>query len=310
MSRSTALPGLAALLALAGCFQIPVESCQLMCTPEVGCPGDMTCLPQQGLCVSAGVTMCMPSDAGGGSAPPMLCHGSLPCFPLPDPVRANIVLLLWPDSLPTAGSPVTIWRDESGHNNNAYATYPATAPPHVIADGVQLDTTQVGSGFEVQDSPTLDLGSGDFAIIVVAGLSAQSDTITLFAKADGVRTDSRKVMLRYFPTSPSTGVPQGFVDDTELTSTAEISEPSVGVYDLRRTGDHVDVRFNGIPQVSADLPTGISTTNTETLYLGTANIGTYTADTLEAAIIVRGSIASTDLDNLESYLTMLFAMGN
>jgi hypothetical protein len=206
---------------------------------------------------------------------------------------------------------VTIWHDQSGHNNNAYAAYPS-APPHVIADGVQLDQSQIGDGFEVLDSPTLDLGSGDFAVIVVAGLKAQSDTITLFSKSDGVFSGSRKIQLRYFPTSPSTGVPQGFVNDTEIASDTEqeIPEPSVRVYDLRRTGDHVEVRSNGSTYVSADLPAGTSTTNSETLYLGTGNIGTYAADTLEAVIIVRGSIASTDLDDLESYLTMLFAMGS
>src|SRR6185312_11957437 len=99
-------------------------------------------------CVSPN-TMCVPLtdastdglDAGGTDAeggvslpPQMLCHNGS-CFPLSDTLRANLVLLLWPSNLPPVGSPVSIWSDQSGKGNDAYALYPS-APPQVIPDGV------------------------------------------------------------------------------------------------------------------------------------------------------------------------------
>jgi hypothetical protein len=59
----------------------------------------------------------------------------------------------------------------------------------------------------------------------------------------------------------------------------------------------------------ADLPAGTSTTNSENIFLGTKALGTYAADTLAAALIVRGSIETNDLDSLESFLT-LFRTGS
>jgi len=309
MSRSAALPGLAALLALTGCFQINAESCRLICTPEVGCPNDMTC-GSQGLCVTPGVEMCAPLPNGDAGPPATLTHNGM-SFTLPAAVAANMVLLLWPDYLDApVGSPVTVWRDESGHRNDAQATYPTTAPPHVIADGVQLDPSQVGSGFEVVNSPSLDLGSGDFAVMVVAGLLAKVNPITLFSKSDSVVTNSRKTVIRYYPSSPSTGTPQGFVDDTQIFSGTDTTQPSVGVYGLRRVADHVDLRLNAGVLMGADLPAGASTTNSEDLYLGTADLETYTADSLEAVIILKGPVTDNDLNDLESYLTAVFRMPN
>jgi hypothetical protein len=318
MSRSAALTATAALLALAGCFQInTVESCQLLCTPGVACPNDMTCLPQpglqQGLCVDSNVRMCAPLQSMDGgtdaSAPAMLAHNGQ-SFTLPPDIRDNLVLLLWPDNLPPdLGAPVPVWHDQSGHGNDAQPVYP-TAPPHVIADGVQLDPSQVGSGFEVQNSPSLDLGSGDFSVIVVAGIPAGIQTVTLFSKADGVASGSRKITIRYTPATLSTGLPQGFLDDKEIEAATVVSQPSVRVYGLRRVGDHVELRSNGGTLASDDVPAGISTTNSESAYLGTASPAGYTVDSLEAAFVVRGSTTTDNLNALESFLTTVFSMGS
>lgn len=251
--------------------------------------------------------MCAPLQGPDGGtdagAPAMLAHNGH-TFSLPPDIRDNLVLLLWPDNLPAGiGTAVPVWLDQSGHGNDAQANYPTAAPPRVIADGVQLDPTQYGSGFVVADSPSLDLGSGDFAVIVVAGLAPKSVNVTLFSKSDAVPTGGRSVVIRYSPLSASTGVPQGIVDDTQIVSDSQVTEPSVNVYGLRRVGDHVDLRLNGGVLKGADLPAGTSTTSSENLYLGTANLGTFSVDSIEAVIVVRGPTTNMDLDSLESFLT-------
>ena len=139
-----------------------------------------------------------------GPVPPeVLCHNGN-CLPLPAEVRANMVLLLWPSNLPAVGSPVDVWPDQSGQGNDAHALYP-TALPHVIPNGVQLDASQRGSGFVVFNSPSLDFGSGDFAVIVVAGLSSSTNTGVVLPK---VGRRSRK-QSSDFPGLGALGVERG-----------------------------------------------------------------------------------------------------
>jgi hypothetical protein len=310
MSRSAALPGLAALLALTGCFQVTLE-CRITCKSNSDCPSDLVCITQQGLCASPAVSMCETSgpDAGPGSPPPSLCiNGNPNCLPLPDAVRANLVLLLWPSNLPAVGEPVKTWVDQSGHHNDAQALYPS-ALPHVIANGVQLDANQVGSGFGVNNSSSLDLGSGDFTVIVVAGLASSTQNATLFVKSDRARVDSRMVALGWLLSSPTTGGPLAYVDDTKLISPIDTPQPSVDVYAIRRATDHVELRLRGTVLASADLAPGTSTTNSENVLLGTSSLDTAAVDSIEAVIVIKGSISAGDLDDLETFLRNLTLPG-
>lgn len=328
MSGTVALTGLTALLALASCFQLNVESCRLICTSNGDCPGDLKCLPgatSQGLCVSPGVTMCGDAsvgatdavvdrmDAGGTDAeagrsgpPSMLCHNGT-CLTLPEDVRSNLVLLLWPSNLPSVGSPVSVWADQSGQGNDAHALS-TTAPPQVISDGVQLDATQSGAGFVVANSPSLDFGLGDFAVIVVAGLSSSTTPVTLFRKWDGARTDSRKISIDWALSSAGSGRPQGTVDDTVVPASTDVPQPSTAAYGLYRSVDHIELHLNGAVLGSNDLPTpGLTTSNPENLYLGVGSQVGNPADSLEAAIAVRGPVGADELGQLEGFLKTVFA---
>jgi hypothetical protein len=327
MSGTAALSGLTALLALASCFQLNIESCRLTCTSSKDCPGDLICLGAatgQRLCASAEVGMCGASvgvtdagvdrmDAGGPDAetgtsgpPSILCHNGI-CLPLPEDIRSNLVLLLWPSNLPTTvGSPVSIWADQSGQGNDAHAL-DTKALPHVIPDGVQLDSTKSGTGFVVVNSPSLDFGSGDFAVIVVAGLSSSTTPVTLFRKSDGLRTNSNQIAIDWVLSSAAAGKPQGTVDDTVISAVVDISQPSVEAYGLYRSTDHVELRLNGSTLGSADLPApGLTTSNPENLYLGVGSMFGTPADSIEAIIAVRGTVGSTELDQLGDFLRTVF----
>lgn len=327
MFRAAAPTALTALLALTGCFQInPIDDCHLLCTVDAGCPGSMTCVSQpgltQGLCTSMPEKMC-PSlqnldagvdakDAGGTDAeagtsgpPGMLCHNGK-CLTLPQDVRSNLVLLLWPSNLPAVGSPVSVWADQSGQGNDAHALSP-TAPPHVIADGVQLDSATPGSGFVVVNSPSLDFGSGDFAVIVVGGLSSSPAPLSFFRKSDGARSNRQQISIDWVLSSTLTGRPQGALDDTTVAASTDFSQPSVEAYTLYRSTDSLELRLNEAVIGTANLPMpGLSTTNAADLYLGVNGMVGSPVDSIEAVVAIRGSISSTELTQLEVFLRTVF----
>ena len=245
-------------------------------------------------------------DGSDGSGPPtVLCHNGS-CLPLPPTIRANLVLLLWPSNLPSIGSPVSVWADQSGQGNDAHALYPS-ALPHVIPDGVKLDPTQLGSGFVVANSPSLDFGSGDFAIIAVAGLSSSATRVSLFQKSDGVRENSRQISIDWALSSSDMGRPQGTVNDTVVVTDRVVPQPSVGAYALQRASNRIELHLNGSVLGGADLPQGISTTNAANVYVGVTNLLGSPADSIEAVIAIRGPIGASDLNDLESFLRTLFA---
>ena len=96
----------------------------------------------------------------------------------------------------------SVLRSPSGTTSPARATTRALSirphPPHVIPNGVQLDPTSWAAASSSVNSPSLDFGSGDFAIIVVAGLASSTTPVTFFQKSDGALA---RTVVRF----PSTG---------------------------------------------------------------------------------------------------------
>jgi hypothetical protein len=328
MSRSAAVLLLAALVTPASCFQYAPKDCQVLCVVgNAACPGSMECLAQAGLNRGIGLcathdTVCPPlsdsgviptdsgaqdaSDAGSSQPPTMLCHNST-CFTLPDSIRSNLVLLLWPSNLPPAGSTVPLWADQSGKANDAHALDPG-AMPTVIPDGVHVDSSRLGTGFVVPDSPSLDFGSGDFALIGVAGISSAMTPTSIVRKSDGARANSRQISIDFALSGSSTALTlqlQGVINDTTIPAVG-VHQPSVAAYTLSRSADHVELHRNGTVFGSADLPAGISTTNTASLYVGVGGPVGSSTDSLEAVIAVRGPVDSIVLNQLESFLYTVF----
>jgi len=326
-----ALAGLGVIWAISGCFNPSYSNCHFTCVTDENCPGSLKCVDNGTglrLCAQAGTMTCAPNntdagadtgamDADGGdgpdgadaetSGPPeVLCHNGK-CFALSPEVRAKLVLLLWPSNLPGVGSPVDVWRDQSGQGNDAHALY-ETALPQVIANGVHLDPNQVGSGFVVANSLSLDFGSGDFTVIVVAGLASSTAPVTFFQKWDGARQNSRRITIDWVLSSVTAGRPHGALNDTPLLTDSDLPQPSVGAYALRRATDRVELRLNEALLGSADLPTpGLSTTNSNDVYLGVSGFNGRPADSLAAVIAIRSAIAPTDLNELQSFLRINFA---
>jgi hypothetical protein len=329
-----ALAGLGVIWAISGCFNVNYSNCRFTCEADKDCPGSLKCIDNGTglrLCAQAGTMTCAPdtdagADAGtpetggddamdGGdgpdgetSGPPeVLCHNG-DCYALPAAVRANLVLLLWPSNLPAVGSPVDMWPDQSGQGNNARAIYP-TARPHVIANGVQLDSNQYGSGFKVVNSPSLDFGAGDFAVIVVAGLSSSTAPVTFFRKWDGARENGRGISIDWVLSSATTGRPHGAVNDTPVETGMDTTQPSVRGYALRRATNQIELYLNEVVLRTADLLTaGASTSNAKDVFLGVSDPLGDQADSLAAVIAIRGSIESADLNELQVFLRKAFSV--
>jgi hypothetical protein len=342
MPRLAALAALVVAWATAGCFNVDYGHCRITCSDTDTCPRSLMCIKEpgtdHGLCAQPGMPLCGFEGMDGGSPadamdapdvmdendasdvdrppfpPEVLCHNG-PCLILPEAIRTNLVLLLWPSNLPPVGSTVSVWPDQSGNGNNAEALHPTTLPV-VIPNGVHLDPS-LGSGFFVFDSPSLDFGSGDFAIIVVAGLSTSATRVSFFRKSDNSDLPaSRQVSLGWAVLLPqsaagSGGEPQGTVNTTTVVPNVgnpQIAQPSVGVYTFRRATDQLEIRFNGTLFGSTELPTpGVSTSNADDVYIGVTNTIGKPADSIEAVIAIRGSVGSTHLEQLESFLRTLFA---
>ncbi len=324
-----ALATLGAICALSGCFEVKYGDCRVTCTRELGCPANLTCLIERetassGLCAPPGMKTCLTNpdaatdasdareagvdaEASTAAGPPsMLCHNGS-CLSLSESIRKNLVLLLWPSNLPPVGSTVPVWADQSGQGNDARALS-LTAAPQVFAHGVQFDSTQAGGGFIVRNSSSLDFGSGDFAVIVVGGLSSGATPVSFFRKSDSARTNSRQISIDWGLSSSQMGGPEGAVNDTVLVATASLGQPAVYAYTLERANDHVELHVNGTVLSSADLPgPGASTSNAADAYVGVSNVFSRPAASIEAVIAIRGQIESSDFNGLETFLRTLFA---
>ena len=343
MPRFAALTALAVVLATAGCFNVKYGHCRITCSDTELCPSSLECIKElgaaTGLCAARGTQTleCFPdstdagtnadamdasdamdgsdesdgSDAMDGSdvdaepplPPKVLCRED-DCLELSEALRANLVLLLWPSNLPPVGSRVPFWYDQSGQNNHARALY-ASYQPIVTSNGVKLETTRPGSGFFVDNSPSLDFGAGDFAVIVVAGLAFNNQYVGLFTKSDGARPPAQRQVTLDFTLSPgsvTSGRPQALVNDKSIDALFDTPQPSVAVYGVQRVVDHVELRLNGMALNHTDLDSGVSTTNNAGVYLGTGGLEGYVADSISAVVAVRGPISSTDLNALESFL--------
>jgi hypothetical protein len=346
MPRFAALAALAVIWATAGCFNPRYVDCRITCSDLEKCPSGLMCVldPEKdyGRCAEPGTTVCPSpnhdagpdsdaidssdaidrsevgdpidgSDADTDTFPPkVLCHNGT-CLNLPEAIRTNLVLLLWPSNLPPVGSTVAVWPDQSGNGNHAEALYPRdpTALPEVIPNGVHLNANRPGGGFVVVNKPSLDFGSGDFVIIVVAGPSSSVTPVTFFRKSDGAHENPREIFLDWVSSSSSTGQPRGSVNGTSVVPSGAIPQfpqLSVAAYTLQRSIDHLELSRNGAVIGSRDLaPAGASTSNAADIYLGVTGFVGTPADSIAAVFAIRGSVGSSDLDQLDRFLLTLFA---
>jgi hypothetical protein len=240
--------------------------------------------------------------------PPIMPCRNGHCLMLTEAMRNGLVLWLDPSNLGQAGSDVPIWCDQSGHQNDAYGIDDSFLPIVTRTGGLTLDYNQAGAGLEVGDDPSLNLGSDDFTILVVAGINHPNVAPTLLRKTNADFDFPKQYVLAWEANSLFELHLAGQVNETVAISNAVLTSGFERLYVLRKNGNQVEVRINGVLSGSAPLATsGASTENDGVLFIGCAGLGdSRSVDTLRAAIMIHGSLTDDEVGQLEEYLVGAF----
>ena len=242
-------------------------------------------------------------------APPtMVCRGTQ-CLTLSNAVRTGTMLWLDPSNLGPVGSKVSLWCDQSGQKNHAYALGENNLP-QVSRDGVTLAYGTDDAAFVVGNSPSIDLGSDDFLILVVAGIQHGTEAKSIFRKSKGGSEDPQVgIEWLYYPATSVFRL-TGFVNETSATSLTATDAGRVRLYGLRRADENLDLRVNGQTLRSLPLVTsGASTRNESDLFLGQFGYGDpRSVDSLHAVVVIRGKLEAAEVGRLESYFVSAFGL--
>jgi hypothetical protein len=191
-------------------------------------------------------------------------------------------------------------------------------PPQVVPGGLSLAFGMANAAFRIPNSSTIDMGTDDFIILVVAGLVAGSQDPTqiddgrcFFNKADGKASSPKGITLDWENYAGTDYRVLGQVNETITMANVMTNIGQVRLYGLRRAADRLEVRINGQivnSATSLDTP-GASTQNTRDAYVGQYGPGDPTSvNTLHAAVVVKGTVSAPDLGTLESYLLRAFGI--
>ena len=314
MHIRAALAGICTLFLGGACFS-PVydPDCKISCNLSNGphaCPGNLHCVavegsPAQTFCAAPETATCSAAPVSN-SAPRILSYHGMD-LTLPEAIRSQLVLLLWPSSLPPVDAPVARWLDQSGHNNDAIANRDDSLPHVIDSGGVRFSPT-FGAGFQIPDDPTLAFKADDLAVIVVAGV-ATIMPVTIFRKSDRNAAMPRQVSLDW-AFVPDVDAPraQATFNATSVLSSLVMVPPVVAVYTMWRHAGHLELRVNGTVFGSADLPgEQDSVENSESVFIGMNSETGTPIDTVGAVVVVRGRIDVGDLVMVETFASQVFA---
>jgi hypothetical protein len=116
---------------------------------------------------------------GGGPAQPSSCETTADASAWTP--RSLAGLVLWLDGtkgVQTSGGAVTSWEDQSGLANDATPSAPGSSAPALVANaigGAPAVRFDGASRFVIPDDPSLQFGTGDFVVAVVARHTTPSD---------------------------------------------------------------------------------------------------------------------------------------
>jgi hypothetical protein len=225
-------------------------------------------------------------------------------------MKFGSVVWLDPSNLGPAGSTTSTWCDQSGDRNDAFVLRPNALPTVMSSGGITLDYGVEGAGLYVPENPTLDLGTGDFTVLMVTGFSHGSVGKTFFLKQGPPSPFPQQLEMEWLIATPPDFSFTGFVNATELVSSSPTPAGVERLYGLRRMGDNLELRVNGNIVSTKVLQTlGASTDNSGDIILGSrGDIDTETVDTIRAVIWISGSLKNDELGALEAWLLAAFGL--
>ena len=312
----------AVLCTMSGCF-IPEQDCRVRCGAADQCPDDLVCVIDhagQHLCAARGDATCgiaLADDGGADGAPGTLGAIQTPaaqicltrgCFQLSPPVRAGMVLLLDPSTLPAALQGVTGWMDRSGHANHAQLVNSSVIPVS-NGRGVTLGT-RLSAGFVVPDAPSLSLGTGDFVVLVEATSTSSNIISEFFFKSNVARPAAvHQIEIAWlYPSTDDRPTVEAGINEAMMFPPPGRPVPPERLITLRRSGTRLSLRLDGVEVGTSEVAPGDSVDNDSDLFLGIPSSVGYSVDGLGLVMVVRGPVADGDLTALEGFLVASFGL--
>jgi hypothetical protein len=232
-------------------------------------------------------------------------------------------LVLWLDanqSVVTSQSKVSTWMDRSNRNNNAGQSVAALQPSLVtgVVNGLPV-IRFANTALQVTDSATLQWGTDDFALLVVAGYK----NATTSGLGYGMFVAKQETPYPYAGpalwgnyTAPSLNTVIGLQADSSGTryaiSTAAKNDGVIRLYTGRRVGTSLEVRVNGTAQGTATATSVNVSAPGRPLFIGGVPGTTTVSQALDGDIAeivaVHGALSDAELTQLETYLKAKYGL--
>ena len=231
--------------------------------------------------------------------------------------------VLWLDAakgVTTNGALVVTWADQSGHKNDGAGVF---SQPTLVASAINglpavRFSATAGTRIVVGDSPSLEWGTGDYLVAVVARFdnapTATSSAVGVFyQKLNGggsaVSFSGNQFDLNTLV--PSAGLQM--LEDTknDLTSSTAWGDGVARLYVARRAGQTLEIRVNGSPIASVAENGSVDVSNPGA-DVGIGSYATNSGENLDGdvaeLVAVAGPMSAADLATLEGGLVSKYAL--
>jgi hypothetical protein len=280
-------------------MSIPSPDLLMPSPPDLSLPGPDLAIPHCG------------SDSDCASGSHCVTPGSI-CF---NPGGlSGLVLWLDPDrglSLAGDGGIVSSWSDQSGRGNTAYADI--YGGPQAVPTGLNGHTEMrfgaagASSALRLADSPSLEWGSGPFAIVIVHRFSnsnTNGEDAAIYVKQDPV--NKPYIGAAFYGLSGSGGYYAGlaFNINQSVSSDGGYNDNQWRVVGIRRDQSSLSVRING--QIAAYGPVtfvDVSAVNLTAIigHNGGASPTQQLIGDVAELVAIKGATTDADLQRLDSY---------
>ena len=231
-------------------------------------------------------------------------------------------LVLWLDAgqgVGLVGTPITVWRDQSSQHNNATQNDSNYTPVLMTSTAglpaAHFDGTQ--TFMSIADAPSLQWGTGDFVLEVVARYSSALGTPdqNLFQKAPSAAPYAGPFLAAASSKgSVANGVRAQLSVDTYVSSPTGNLQDAPHLFGMRRNGSTLELRIDG-NLVATTAITGILDVSAAGRAVMFGQNGYAPGNGLQALdgdisemIAVAGGTTAADIANLECYLTSKYGL--
>src|SRR6185436_6050435 len=302
------------LLLLLACRSGDIAGTGAACSADDDCRAGYRCV--------RALSRCAPKDEA--SLPPDASSPSDVMAPPPDLAPDALLPTITPKQLPglvlwlEAGVGITLdfgsvsrWEDRSGHGNHAVQDVATMRPTLVIRSGHKVLVFEPGGVvMRVADHPSLQWGTDDWAVFIVASTTNALDDSALFIRKQDALFPYQGWM---FTTTSLDAHEQGagklcvqlrYLDVRLCSNGSDYNRGALVLFGVQRTdGDLLTVRVNGSATGPKHVPVlDVSAPGQDLFIGGHGSQPTFQLKgTIAEVVAVRGLLADTDRDALERH---------